>query len=145
MKRLPVLIVLLLLVFASSGFAQRAFQLRISVPAPSLGFGLEANLQRDLVALIYGDVLFTGPRFLIGGEVLFKPDLGQFDRDLRGIKPYFGGGLGLGLPNANFALTLDAGIEFALDRDTGLFIGGQSIFPFNSSPSARLLFGATFR
>lgn len=145
MKRLPVLVVLLLLVFASSGFAQRAFQLRISVPAPSLGFGLEANLQRDLVALIYGDVRFTGPSFLIGGEVLFKPDLGQFDRDLRGIKPYFGGGLGLGLPNANFALTLDAGIEFALDRDTGLFIGGQSIFPFNSSPSARLLFGATFR
>lgn len=145
MKRLPALIVLLLLAFASSGFAQRAFQLRISLPAPSLGFGLEASIQRDLVALIYGDVRFEGPSFLIGGEVLFKPDLGQFDRDLRGIKPYFGGGLGLGLPSANFALTLDAGIEFALDRDTGLFIGGQSIFPFNSSPSARLLFGATFR
>ncbi|WP_337867476.1 hypothetical protein [Meiothermus sp.] len=145
MKRLPVLIVLLLLAFASTGFAQRAFQLRISVPAPSLGFGLEANIQRDLVALIYGDVRFEGPSFLIGGEVLFKPDLGQFDRDLRGIKPYFGGGLGLGLPNANFALTLDAGIEFALDNSTGLFLGGQSIFPFSATPSARLLFGATFR
>jgi hypothetical protein len=145
MKRLPVLFVLLMLVFASSGFAQRAFQLRISVPSPSLGFGLEANLQRDLVALIYGDIRFTGPTFLIGGEVLFKPDLGQFDRDLRGIKPYFGGGLGLGLPNANFALTLDAGIEFALDSSTGLFLGGQSIFPFNATPSARVLFGATFR
>ncbi len=145
MKRLPFLMVFLLLAFASSGYAQRAFQLRISVPTPSLGFGLEANLQRDLVALIYGDVRFVGPSFLIGGEVLFKPDLGQFDRDLRGIKPYFGGGLGLGLPNANFALTLDAGLEFALDRDTGLFLGGQSIFPFNSSPFARVLFGATFR
>lgn len=145
MKRLPVLIVLLLLAFASTGFAQRAFQLRVSVPAPSLGFGLEANIQRDLVALIYGDVRFAGPSFLIGGEVLFKPDLGQFDRDLRGIKPYFGGGLGLELPNANFALTLDAGIEFALDNSTGLFLGGQSIFPFSATPSARLLFGATFR
>lgn len=145
MKRLPVLIVLLLLAFASTGFAQRAFQLRISVPTPSLGFGLEANIQRDLVALIYGDVLFSGPSFRIGGEVLFKPDLGQFDRDLRGIKPYFGGGLGLGLPNANFALTLNAGIEFALDSSTGLFLGGQSIFPFSATPSARLLFGASFR
>lgn len=145
MKRLPVLIVLLLLVFASTGFAQRSFQLRISVPSPTLGFGLEANLQRDLVALVYGDVVFQGPGFLIGGEVLFKPDLGQFDRDLRGIKPYFGGGLGLRLPNANVALTLDAGLEFALDRDTGLFIGGQSVFPFNSSPYGRVLFGATFR
>jgi len=145
MKRVPALIVILLLVMASSGFAQRAFQFRVSVPTPTLGFGLEASLQRDLVALIYGDVVFAGPRFQIGGEVLFKPDLGQFDRDLRGIRPYFGGGLGLGLPNTNFALTLEAGIEFALDRDTGLFIGGQSIFPFNSSPSARVLFGASLR
>jgi len=115
------------------------------VPAPSLGFGLEANLQRDPVALIYGDVRFSGPSFLIGGEVLFKPDPGQFDRDLRGIEPYFGGGLSLGLPAANFALTLNAGVEFALDRSNGLFVGGQSIFPFNTSPYGRVLFGATFR
>lgn len=145
MKRLPFLLAMVLLAFASTGLAQRSFQLRVSVPAPALGFGLEANLQRDLVALIYGDVFFQGPAFLIGGEVLFKPDLGQFDRDLRGIKPYFGGGLGLGLPSADFALTLDGGLEFALDRDTGLFIGGQSIFPFNRSPYGRVLFGATFR
>jgi len=144
MKRITAL-VLLLLAFTSVSFAQRSFQLRISVPSPTLGFGLEANLQRDLVVLIYGDVIFQGPAFLIGGEVLFKPDLGQFDRDLRGIKPYFGGGLGLRLPNANFALTLDAGLEFSLDRDTGLFIGGQSVFPFDSSPYARVVFGATFR
>ena len=106
---------------------------------------LEANLQRDLVALVYGDVIFQGPGFLIGGEVLFKPDLGQFDRDLRGIKPYFGGGLGLQTPTPNFALTLDAGIEFALDRDTGLFIGGQSVFPFSGSPYGRVVLGASFR
>lgn len=145
MKRLPLLLAMVLLAFASTGLAQRSFQLRISVPSPTLGFGLEANLQRDLVALVYGDVIFQGPGFLIGGEVLFKPDLGRFDRDLRGIKPYFGGGLGLRLPNANFALTLDAGLEFALDGDTGLFIGGQSVFPFNSSPYGQVLFGATFR
>ncbi|MCS7057453.1 MAG: hypothetical protein NZ849_04460 [Meiothermus sp.] len=144
MKR-ALVFVLLLLTMASIGLAQRAFQLRVSVPNPSLGLGLEAGLQRDLVALIYGDVVFSGPRFLVGGEVLFKPDLGQFDRDLRGIKPYFGGGLGLNLPSAEFALTLSAGVEFALDRDTGLFVGGQSLFPFNGSSYGRLLFGAVLR
>lgn len=145
MKRLPIVVILLLLVFASTGFAQRAFQLRVSVPEPTLGVGLEAGLQRGLVALIYGDVRFVGPRFLLGGEVLFKPDLGQFDRDLRGIKPYFGGGLGLELPRADFALTLNAGIEFALDPNTGLFIGGQSIFPFNAPSWGRVVFGASLR
>lgn len=143
--RRTLLFVLLFLAVASTGLAQRAFQFRVSVPNPSLGLGLEANLQRDLVALLYGDVVFSGPRFLLGGEVLFKPDLGQFDRDLRGIRPYFGGGLGLGLPNAEFALALSAGVEFALDRSTGLFIGGQSLFPFNAPSYGRLLFGATFR
>lgn len=145
MKRLPIVLILLLLVVASSGYAQRAYQLRISLPSPTLGFGLEANLQRNLVAHVYGDVRFAGPTFLLGGEVLFKPDLGQFDPDLRGIKPYFGGGLGLGLPRADMALTLNAGVEFALDRDTGLFVGGQSIFPFNAPSWARVLFGVSFR
>jgi len=82
-----ILVAILLLVFASVGFAQRSLQLRVSVPSPTLGFGLEAGLQRDLVAQIYGDLIFQGPTFLIGGTLLFKPDLGQFDRDLRGISP----------------------------------------------------------
>lgn len=146
MKRLSIVLVLLALCAASSAFAQRAFQLRIGVPGPSLGFGVEADLQRNLVANIYGDLVFRGPSFILGGEVLFKPDLGQFDRDLRGISPYFGGGLGVEFPSTvSFALTLDAGVEFALDRSTGLFIGGQGIFPFDSSPRSRLLFGASFR
>lgn len=145
MKRLPLLLAVILLAFASTGLAQRAFQLRVSVPAPALGLGLEASLQRDLVVLVYGDVIFQGPGFLIGGELLFKPDLGQFDRDLRGIKPYLGGGLGLQTPTPNFALTLDAGVEFLLDRDTGLFIGGQSVFPFSASPYGRVVLGASFR
>jgi hypothetical protein len=109
MRRVSILVAMLLLVFASVGLAQRSLQLRASVPSPTLGFGLEAGLQRDLVAQIYGDLIFQGPAFLIGGALLFKPDLGQFDRDLRGIRPYLGGGLGLRLPNPDFALTLDAG------------------------------------
>jgi hypothetical protein len=146
MKRLPILLVLLALCAASSALAQRSFQLRIGIPGPTLGFGIEADLQRNLVANIYGDLVFRGPSFILGGEVLFKPDLGEFDRDLRGISPYIGGGLGVQFPSSiSFALTLDAGVEFALDRNTGLFIGGQGIFPFDSSPRSRLLFGASFR
>ncbi|RDI94824.1 hypothetical protein DV704_10140 [Meiothermus sp. QL-1] len=145
MKRLVVFF-LLIAAIASLGLAQRAFQLRVSVPSPSLGLGLEAGLQRDLVGLIYGDLVFSGPGVLLGGEVLFKPDLGQFDRGLRGIRPYFGGGLGVKVPSAEFLLSLSAGVEFALDRDTGLFIGGQSLFPFTGSPSSgRLLIGAVLR
>lgn len=139
---------LLGLLLASLGgnvFAQRDFEFRVSLPNTSLGFGLEAELQRDLVALIYSDLFFSGPSFILGGEVLFKPDLGQFDRDLRGIRPYFGGGVGLYLPSALFTFTLDGGIEFSLDRNTGVFIGGQSLFPLESSPRSRVLFGATFR
>ncbi len=145
MKRLLVVFFLLLLAFASTGLAQRAFQLRVAIPEPSLGFGLEATLQRNLVALVYGDVVFRGPSFLLGGEVQFKPDLGQFDRDLRGIKPYFGGGLAVGLPSANVALTLGAGLEFTLDPSTGLFLGGQSIFPFNGGSYGRVVLGVSFR
>ncbi len=146
MKRLTVLFCLIVLgSLGSSAFAQRAFQLRVGVPTPSLGFGIEADLQKDLVAQIYGDILFGGPSFLLGGEVLFKPDLGQFDRDLRGISPYFGGGLALALPGADFRFTLDGGVEFALDRDTGLFLGGQSLFPFNGIPYSRVLLGATLK
>ncbi|MER3483123.1 MAG: hypothetical protein C4332_08215 [Meiothermus sp.] len=147
MKRLPTLLLLLLVLATSQAFAQRSFQLRIGIPGPTLGFGIEADLRRNLVANIYGDLLFQGPSFILGGEVLFKPDLGEFDRDLSGIKPYIGGGLGVLFPSSvALALTIDAGIEFSIDRSTGLFIGGQGIFPFaNRGTSSRVLLGATFR
>jgi hypothetical protein len=57
MRRVSILVAMLLLVFASVGLAQRSLQLRASVPSPALGFGLEAGLQRDLVAQIYGDLI----------------------------------------------------------------------------------------
>lgn len=67
MKRVWLLVALLALI-APSAFAQRAFQFRISVPAPTLGLGLEADLQRNLVAQLYGDILFrNNVGFLLGG------------------------------------------------------------------------------
>ncbi|WP_018466383.1 hypothetical protein [Calidithermus timidus] len=147
MKRLSLLILLLVLSIGASAQAQRAFQFRISVPNPALGFGLEAELQRNLVALLYGDLVFRGPAVLVGGELLFKPDLGQFDRDLRGVSPYIGGGVGVGFGGgaADAGLTLDFGIEFAVDRSTGLFVGWQGIYYFDGFVGSRAILGASFR
>jgi hypothetical protein len=137
------ILLLLLLVIGSSAFAQRALQFRISLPSPTVGIGLELPFERNVVANIYGDAILNGPNFLLGGEIQYKPDLGQFDRDFRGIKPYVGGGVILGLPSANFGVSLSGGVEFALDSEAGLFIGGQSLF--GNGTSSRILFGASFR
>lgn len=147
MKRLTLLVLLVALAVGASAQAQRSFQFRISVPSPALGFGLEAELQRNLVALFYGDLFFQGPGVFVGGELLFKPDLGQFDRDLRGISPYLGGGVGAGFGGggADVGLTLDFGIEFALDRSTGLFVGWQGIYYFDGGAGSRAILGASFR
>jgi len=138
----------LLVLVAPSALAQRAFQFRISVPSPTLGLGLEADLQRNLVAQLYGDILLrSNVGFLLGGNLLFKPDLGQFDRDLRGIRPYLGGGLGTVLSGGgvDFGVNLDLGIEFAIDRSTGIFIGGETLFAFTGGSYSRLILGASFR
>lgn len=145
MRKLPVFLILLL-VLASSAFAQRSFQLRVSVPSPGLGFGLEAELQRNLVADFYGDLLFRGPNVVVGGDLLFKPDLGQFDRDLRGISPFIGGGLGLWFFNpVVFSLNLTGGIEFELDRSTALFLAGQGIYFLDGGSGSRVIFGVAFK
>ena len=141
------LFLVLLVLVAPSALAQRAFQFRISVPSPTLGLGLEADLQRNLVAQLYGDILLrSNVGFLLGGNLLFKPDLGQFDRDLRGISPYLGGGLGTVLSGGGVDfVNLDLGIEFAIDRNTGIFIGGETLFAFAGGPYGRLILGASFR
>jgi hypothetical protein len=88
------LLLLALLALSGLGLAQRAVSFRLSLPPAGLGVGLEAPLERNLAFRGYGDLFPSGPSFLLAGEVLFKPDLGQVDRDLKGIRPYFGGGLG---------------------------------------------------
>ncbi|MDX2008437.1 MAG: hypothetical protein SFU83_24595 [Meiothermus sp.] len=139
------LLLLLLALLGSSALAQRAFQLRLGLPAASVGIGLESAFERNVVANFYGDAVLNGPSFLLGGEVQFKPDLGQFDRDFRGIRPYFGGGVGLfvGGNNPAIGISLSAGVEFALDAEAGLFLGGQSFF--GNIRADRFLLGASFR
>lgn len=138
-------LLLLLALLSSSALAQRAFQLRLGLPEASIGIGLESAFERNVVANFYGDAILSGPSFLLGGEVQFKPDLGQFDRDFRGIRPYIGGGvaLGLGGNSARVGITLAGGVEFALDAEAGLFFGGQTFF--GNLGGSRLLLGASFR
>ena len=80
-------LLLALLALSGLGLAQRAVSFRLSLPPAGLGVGLEASLERNLAFRGYGDLFPSGPSFLLAGEVLFKPDLGQVDRDLKGIRP----------------------------------------------------------
>ena len=81
------LVLLTLLALGGMGLAQRAVSFRLSLPSAGLGVGLEASLERNLAFRVYGDLFPSGPSFLLAGEVLFKPDLVQVGRDLKGIRP----------------------------------------------------------
>jgi hypothetical protein len=142
------LVLLTLLTLGGMGLAQRAVTFRLSLPPAGLGVGLEAPLERNLAFRGYLDLFPAGPSFLAAGEVLFKPDLGQVDRDLRGIRPYFGGGLGMLLPgggNADLGLQLSLGVEFLLDPRTGFFVDGEYFYAFGGGRFGRTVIGANLR
>jgi hypothetical protein len=142
------LVLLTLLALGGMGLAQRAVTFRLSLPPAGLGVGLEAPLERNLAFRGYLDLFPAGPSFLAAGEVLFKPDLGQVDRDLRGIRPYFGGGLGMLLPgggNADLGLQLSLGVEFLLDPRTGFFVDGEYFYAFGGGRFGRTVIGANLR
>lgn len=138
---------LLLLALGSLAFAQRAVSFRLSLPPAGLGFGLEAPLEQNLAFRGFADLFPGGPSFLVGGELLFKPDLGQVDRDLRGIRPYFGGGLAGRFASASeVGLHLSLGVEFLLDARTGIFLDGEYFYPFGSlGRFGRTVIGANLR
>lgn len=123
--------VLALLALGTGALAQRAVSFRLSLPPAGLGLGLEAPLERNLAFRGFVDLFPGGPSFLAAGEVLFKPDLGQLDRDLRGVRPYFGGGLaGYFAGSGDVGLNLSLGVEFLLDARTGVFLDGEYFYPF---------------
>ncbi|APD08681.1 MULTISPECIES: hypothetical protein [Thermus] len=138
---------LLLLALGSLAFAQRAVSFRLSLPPAGLGFGLEAPLEQNLAFRGFADLFPGGPSFLVGGELLFKPDLGQVDRDLRGIRPYFGGGLaGWFAQSSDLGLHLSLGVEVLLDPRTGVFLDGEYFYPFGGGNSlSRVVLGASLR
>jgi len=141
-----ILILMALLALSGLGLAQRAVSFRFSLPPAGLGVGLEAPLERNLAFRGYADLFPAGPSFLLAGEVLFKPDLGQVDRDLRGIRPYFGGGLGgfvSGTPQLGLHLSL--GMEVLLDPRTGIFVDGEYLYAFGGGRFGRTVIGANLR
>ncbi|KGQ21982.1 hypothetical protein [Thermus filiformis] len=141
MRKVWVLLVLLLV----PALAQRAVSFRVSLPnPPGVGLGLEGNLEQSFAFRLYADLL-AGPDGYLGGELLFKPDLGRFDRDLRGIRPYFGGGLGARLVPGEVGIQLALGLEVLLDARTGVFLEGDYFAPFSGRQMNRLVLGANLR
>lgn len=142
----------LLLLLLVPAFAQRAVSFRVSLPAsPGLGLGLEAGLEERFAFRVYGDFIYGdffpgGPAGHLGGDLLFKADLGRFDRDLRGLRPYFGGGLGarLGSP-IELGLQIVLGLEVLLDPRTGVFLNGENFYGFSGGRLGRLVLGANLR
>ncbi|WP_243030400.1 hypothetical protein [Thermus altitudinis] len=143
-----IVLVLALLALGPGALAQRAVSFRLSLPPAGLGLGLEAPLERNLAFRGFVDMnpLPSGPSFLAAGELLFKPDLGQLDRDLRGIRPYFGGGLaGRFAGPGELGLHLSLGVEFLLDARTGIFLDGEYFYAFGGGRLARTVIGANLR
>ncbi len=113
----------------------------------SFGAGLENPLRRNLVGRLYLDLAPASPGVAVGGDLLFKPDLGQYDPTLRGSFPYFGGGLsGLLGPQSTFGVGFSLGLEQLLDPYTGLAIEAQYIYGIANAPKTwRMLLGVNFR
>ncbi|MER3451566.1 MAG: hypothetical protein C4298_02635 [Thermus sp.] len=143
-------ILLLLLSLSLLGHAQSAIQMRIGYgegTGLSFGAGLESNLRRNLTGRLYLDLAPASPGLAVGGDLLFKPDLGQYDPTWRGSFPYFGGGLsGLLGPQSTFGVGFSLGLEQLLDPDTGLAIEAQYVYGIANAPKTwRMLLGVNFR
>lgn len=113
----------------------------------SFGAGVESVLRRNLSGRLYLDLAPASPGLAVGGDLLFKPDLGQYDPTLRGLLPYFGGGLsGVLGPQSTFGVGFSLGLEGLLDPYTGLFLEGQYVYGFADAPKTwRAVLGVNFR
>lgn len=135
------------LLLLAPAFAQREISFRLSLPTPpGLGLGLEGGLEGSLAFRAYADLFPGGPTGYLGGDLLFKPDLGQFDRDLRGLRPYFGGGLGAYISSSSeIGLQLSMGLEVLVDPRTGVFLDGEYFYGFSGGRLGRLVLGVNLR
>jgi hypothetical protein len=132
------------------GLAQSAIQMRFGYGEStglSFGAGVESALRRNLSGRLYLDLAPASPGLAVGGDLLFKPDLGQYDPTLRGLLPYFGGGLsGVLGPQSTFGVGFSLGLEGLLDPYTGLFLEGQYVYGFADAPKTwRAVLGVNFR
>ncbi len=129
--------------------AQNPIQMRLSLGdgVLSFGVGLETELRRNLMGGVYADLDPASPGLALGGRLLFKPDLGQYDPELRGLRPYFGGGLGGTLTQEpSFGVVFAGGMEGLIDPWTGVFLEAEYFYGFLDAPKRwRFLLGVSFR
>ena len=140
MRKVWVLLLLLLV----PAFAQRAVSFRVSLPnPPGLGLGLEGGLEESLAFRAYADLFPGESKGFLGGDLLFKPDLGRFDRDLRGLRPYIGGGPGTYIDSSSreIGLQLSTGLEVLVDPRVGVFLDWEYFYGFSGGRLSRLVLG----
>lgn len=148
LKRLAILWIL---VGIASAFAQNvpqdSFHIRLGFPL-SIGVGYETFVLRNMAVQGYTDVNLDTTNIWLGGDALFKPNLGEFNKSLNGLRPYIGGGAGLEIRNdreIHLGLSVSAGLEYLLDKNTGIFGGWHGYYPAGSTSKSYFVLGFAFR
>ena len=143
-----VLLALLLVLGVAS--AQSAIQMRFGYGESlglTFGAGLENRLQQNLSGRLSAMLAPATPGVALEAALLFKPDLGQYDPSLKGLLPYFGGGLGAVVgPNLTAGVSFTGGLEGLIDPYTGLFAEATYVYGFANSPKVwHFTLGVSFR
>ena len=98
--------------------AQSAIQMRFGYGESlglTFGAGVESRLRQNLSGRLLAELAPAAPGVALEASLLFKPDLGQYDPTLRGLLPYFGGGLsGLLGEQSTAGVSFSAGLEGSL-------------------------------
>ncbi|MGC8876605.1 hypothetical protein [Thermus sp.] len=146
MKRL----LLSLALFLSLASAQGAIGMRFGYGESlglTFGAGVENRLRQNLSGRLLAELSPAAPGVVLEANLLFKPDLGQYEPTLAGTLPYLGGGLsGLLGPTPTLGVGFILGLEGVLDPYTGLFAEGTYVYGFAQFPKVwRLALGVNFR
>lgn len=111
------------------------------------GAGLENRLRQNLSGRLSAMLAPAAPGVALEGALLFKPDLGQYDPSLKGLLPYFGGGLSAVVgPSLTAGVSFTGGLEGLLDPYTGLFAEATYVYGFANFPKVwHFTLGVSFR
>ncbi len=113
----------------------------------TFGAGVESRLRQNLFGRLAAELAPAAPGVALEAALLFKPDLGQYDPSLKGLLPYFGGGLSAVVgPSLTAGVSFTLGMEGLLDPYTGLFAEGSYVYGFADFPKVwRFALGVNFR
>jgi len=136
--------------FLGLATAQSAVQMRFGYGdglGLVFGTGVENRMRQNLSSRFLAELAPAAPGVALEASLLFKPDLGQYDPSLKGLLPYFGGGLsGVVGGQSTLGVSFSAGVEALFDPYTGLFAEGTYVYGFADFPKVwRLGVGVNFR